>query len=297
MSGRLHDIEARIGTVRQLQAIVTAMRGIASARAREARTRLPAVQAHAAVIRRAMADVLAMAPDAGTADASGGVGAGGIAGAGGATVLVVVTPDQGFVGGLPDRLIDEAVRAAGRHAATEWMMIGDRGLMLATARGVDIRWSTPMSAHVDDITTLADHLASAIYGRMATGAVSGAEIIHARPDADILCRRLVPFDLGRVTTGAGAAPSPLLPLITLPPAQLLAGLVGEHVFADLCEALLLAYAAENNARMTAMIAARSGIDRRYDDLTGLARRIHQDDITAEILELATGGFAMAGREG
>ncbi|MFD0386713.1 hypothetical protein ACFQ4K_01035 [Tistrella bauzanensis] len=76
MSGRLHDIEARIGTVRQLQAIVTAMRGIASARAREARTRLPAVQAHAAVIRRAMADVLAMAPDAGTADASGTVGAG-----------------------------------------------------------------------------------------------------------------------------------------------------------------------------------------------------------------------------
>ncbi|MFD0386711.1 F0F1 ATP synthase subunit gamma [Tistrella bauzanensis] len=83
----------------------------------------------------------------------------------------------------------------------------------------------------------------------------------------------------------------------MPPAQLLAGLIGEHVFADLCEALLLAYAAENNARMTAMIAARSGIDRRYDDLTGLARRIHQDDITAEILELATGGFAMAGREG
>jgi F-type H+-transporting ATPase subunit gamma len=133
---------------------------------------------------------------------------------------------------------------------------------------------------------------------MATGAVAGAEIIHARPDADILCRRLVPFDLGRVATTAGAAaPSPLPPLITLPPAQLLAGLVGEHVFADLCEALLLAYAAENNARMTAMIAARSGIDRRYDDLTGLARRIHQDDITAEILELATGGFAMAGREG
>lgn len=291
MSGRLHDIEARIGTVRQLQAIVTAMRGIASARAREARMRLPAVQAHAAVIRRAMADVLAMAPDARTADASGG------GGVGGTIVLVVVTPDQGFVGGLPDRLIDEAVRAAGQHAATEWMMIGDRGLMLATARGVDIRWSTPMSAHVDDITALADHLASAIYARMATGAVSGAEIVHARPDADILCRRLVPFDLGRVTTGAGAAPSPLPPLITLPPAQLLAGLVGEHVFADLCEALLLAYAAENNARMTAMIAARSGIDRRYDDLTGLARRIHQDDITAEILELATGGFAMAGRDG
>ncbi|GGB42392.1 H+-transporting ATP synthase subunit gamma [Tistrella bauzanensis] len=291
MSGRLHDIEARIGTVRQLQAIVTAMRGIASARAREARTRLPAVQAHAAVIRRAMADVLAMAPDAGTADASGTVGAGG------ATVLVIVTPDQGFVGGLPDRLIDEAVRAAGRHAAIEWMMIGDRGLMLATARGVDIRWSTPMSAHVDDITTLADHLASAIYARMATGAVSGAEIVHARPDADILCRRLVPFDLGRVTDTARVAPSPLPPLITMPPAQLLAGLIGEHVFADLCEALLLAYAAENNARMTAMIAARSGIDRRYDDLTGLARRIHQDDITAEILELATGGFAMAGREG
>ncbi len=47
MSERLADVGRRIGTVRQLGAVVNAMRGIAGARAQQSRALLPAIRAYA----------------------------------------------------------------------------------------------------------------------------------------------------------------------------------------------------------------------------------------------------------
>ncbi|MEN3162264.1 FoF1 ATP synthase subunit gamma [Tistrella mobilis] len=291
MSGRLHDVEARIGTVRQLEAIVTAMRGIASVRAREARERIQAVRAHADIVGRAIGDALAMQ----AGDDRGGAPRRVVPMR---TALLVVTPDQGFVGGLPDRLLDRAMEVAG-SAPVDLLIVGDRGLMLAGVRGLDVAWSVPMLAHVDDVPALADHVAGALYDRLDTGRVRQLAVVHGTPSAggegntvEIIHRQLVPFDFSRFPVSGRR----VAPLITLPPAELLDGLAAEYVFAELCEVLLLAYAAENTARMTAMIAAKTGIERRREDLTNLARRIHQDEITDEIIELATGGMAV-GRNG
>ena len=44
MSGKLNEIEVRTATARQLEAVITAMRGIAAARAHEAQARLAGIR-------------------------------------------------------------------------------------------------------------------------------------------------------------------------------------------------------------------------------------------------------------
>ncbi|MFZ2468739.1 MAG: F0F1 ATP synthase subunit gamma, partial [Parvibaculum sedimenti] len=69
---------------------------------------------------------------------------------------------------------------------------------------------------------------------------------------------------------------------------LLAKLVEEYVFAELCEAVMLSFAAENEARMRAMIAARSNVAKTLDGLIARSRQLRQEEITNEIVELASG---------
>ena len=63
MSGKLSEVEGRIGTVHQLEAVITAMRGSAAARSREARGRLDGIRAYAAVVGGAIGQALALAPE------------------------------------------------------------------------------------------------------------------------------------------------------------------------------------------------------------------------------------------
>ena len=62
---RLSDVVARIGSVRQLSSVIGAMRGIAAARAREARERVEGVRAYAATVGAAIGQALALAEDRG----------------------------------------------------------------------------------------------------------------------------------------------------------------------------------------------------------------------------------------
>ncbi len=63
MTERLADINARIDGIGQLKAVVNAMRGIAAARAQQARGQLAAVDSYAATIAVAIGRTLALDPD------------------------------------------------------------------------------------------------------------------------------------------------------------------------------------------------------------------------------------------
>jgi F-type H+-transporting ATPase subunit gamma len=78
------------------------------------------------------------------------------------------------------------------------------------------------------------------------------------------------------------------PLITLPAADLVERLADEYVYAALCEAAMRAFAAENEARVAAMARARRNIDTMLEALTAQERQVRQDEITAEVVELASG---------
>jgi F-type H+-transporting ATPase subunit gamma len=69
--------------------------------------------------------------------------------------------------------------------------------------------------------------------------------------------------------------------------------VQEYVFAQLAEAALLSFAAENEARMRAMIAAQDNTAETLAQMVATSRQLRQEEITEEILELAVSGLAQS----
>lgn len=277
MTERLSDVVARIGSVRQLSSVISAMRGIAAARAREARARVEGVRAYAATVGAAIGQALALIDD-GAPPARGR--------APGGHLVIALTAEQGFAGLFNRRVLDTAERALGRDgsAKTELMLLGQRGLMVASERDLAVGWNASMVAHVNEVGALADRVTDALYARIGAGTTTRVNLVHATPSAgeiEVVDRALLPFDFGRFPAARNAAP----PLIALPARTLLAELAQEYVFAELCEALTLSLAAENEARMRAMSAARSNVGKMLDELVGRSRELRQEEITNEIIEL------------
>lgn len=286
MAERLSDVEQRIDSIRQLSSVVAAIRGIAAARLREADAHLAGIRSYAETIGEAIGQALPLlGGDAGPAAASGDAGA---------HLVIALCSEQGFVGGFNGRIFDAAQRriASQQGRPGELFVVGGRGVMVADERGLAVDWSAPMATCTEDVTCLANRLAEALYLRLAGGSVASATIVHAVPDqggAKIVAKRLIPFDFTRFPHAAPEA----APMINLPCGTLINQLAEEYVFAELCEAAMLSFAAENEARMWAMLAAHGNIGRRLDELTAKARGIRQDDITAEVIELAAGVDAEA----
>jgi F-type H+-transporting ATPase subunit gamma len=134
MTERLADINARIDGIGQLKAVVNAMRGIAGARAQQARSQLAAVDSYAATIAVAIGRTLALDPiDRPSAEPQSTRSA-----------LVLFCAEQGFAGAFSERVLD----AAGADLATsELFLIGTRGGIAAAERNVTASRKIPMPSH------------------------------------------------------------------------------------------------------------------------------------------------------
>ncbi|OUL95653.1 F0F1 ATP synthase subunit gamma [Paraburkholderia hospita] len=278
MSSKLGEIESRTATARQLESVVGAMRGIAAARERDAQEKLAGIRSAAATVGEAIGMVLAATP---SVPATGLVSERGIA-----RILIVLCTEQGFVGGYNERLLDriEHLRA---EVPSEIFMVGTRGAMLAEERGLKCDWSAPMAAHADDVMRVAGRITDAVYARFNDRVPSEVWGVHAMPGSGlqdrIMARRLVPFDFARFRMSSRMQP----PLLTLPLDKLLAGLVERYMYIELCESLMQSFAAENAARVAAMLAASDHVKKKLEVLTRDYRIVRQDEITSEIVELAT----------
>jgi F-type H+-transporting ATPase subunit gamma len=293
MTERLSDVVARIRSVRQLSSVIGAMRGIAAARAREAREHVEGVRAYAATIGAAIGQALSLAED-------GGAPRGPRDGHGGHLVIALCA-EQGFAGMFNRRVLDVAERLLKADGArrSELLLLGGRGLMAADERGLTAGWSAAMVAHVDEVGALADRITEQLYARIGSGRATRVNVVHATPslgEIQVVDRALAPFDFARFPR-AGMASAPI---ISMPPRTLLAELAEEYVFAELCEALTLSLAAENEARMRAMTAAKSNVAKMLDELIARSRQLRQEEITNEIIELggrkARGGRRPLGKE-
>jgi F-type H+-transporting ATPase subunit gamma len=99
--------------------------------------------------------------------------------------------------------------------------------------------------------------------------------------AEVVRRSLLPLDV-KVPVADGGPP----PLTNLPPAELMARLAQEYIFALVCEATVEAFVAENEARAATMATAKTNIDGKLAALEAEERRTRQEEITAEVVELA-----------
>lgn len=278
MTKRLADVSARIDGIRQLGSVVNAMRGIASARAQQARGELAAVDSYAQTIAYAIARVLALAPTLGRDGARKPT----------RPALVLFCAEQGFAGAFSERVLDFA---GAELANSVLFLVGSRGRAVAAERGLAPHWSSAMPSQSRGVARLADRIAGAIYARIGAGGIDRLDAVFSewRPTEGlrVLRRRLFPFDLGALARPVPGGP----PLRNLPPDELLRDLTADYMHAQLCDAALHAFAAENEARVAAMASARKEIDRQLAALRAAQRQVRQEDITDEIIELAAGETA------
>lgn len=279
MAERLADIVTQIQNVRQLEAVVTAMRGIAASRAQKARSLLAGVEAYSEVVSRAIGQALSLLPADGPIASRRRRAKPG---------LILFCAEQGFAGAFSERVLEAA--APGLEQATV-LIVGTRGATAAGDQGIKPAWSAPMAAHADAIPSFANRLADVLYGYVADGTVAEVDILYSRSatSSGIQVERhsLLPIDFERF----GRPQQTQAPLISLSPDTLLERLAEEYVYAQLCTAALHAFAAENEARMIAMLAARSNIGSKLDGLSRRERQLRQEEITTEVVELAAGAEA------
>jgi F-type H+-transporting ATPase subunit gamma len=161
---RLADIGARIDGIRQLGAVVNAMRGIAAARAQQARGQLIAVESYAATIAAAIGRALSLAASARPASARKPS----------RPALVLFCAEQGFAGAFTERVVD----AVGADLATsEVFLIGTRGETVIAEKGVAAGWKSAMPSHSPGVPKLADSIAAALYTRIATGEIDRLDAV------------------------------------------------------------------------------------------------------------------------
>ena len=202
--------------------------------------------------------------------------------------LIMFCAEQGFAGAFSERVLDAAAGDLG-DAAT--LIVGTRGIVVANEREIKPAWSAPMATHVDAIPSFANRLADALYGHVAAGTIAKVDILFSRSVSGsgihIDRHSLLPIDFERFVRPL----EKLAPLTTLAPQLLLERLTTEYVYAQLCDAAMHAFEAENEARMMAMASAKTNIETKLADLSRRERQLRQQEITTEIVELAAGAEA------
>lgn len=153
MTERLADIDARIGGIRQLGAVVNAMRGIAAARVQQANTQLAAVDSYAAIIVAAIGRALILAASSRSSSPGARSPGSGDPRQPVRVALVLFCAEQGFAGAFSQRVLDATGEELGK---SELFLIGTRGNTALLERGIKAGWTGAMPAHSPGIPKLAD---------------------------------------------------------------------------------------------------------------------------------------------
>lgn len=274
MTARSGELAARIDSISQLGSVIGALRSIATAQVQRSHAYVDGVRSYADTVGSAIAHALALLPPY-SAPVSAGDGA----------VLVLFCAEQGFAGAFTQGVFEVVGERLRRDRL---LIVGRRGQRSAAAQGLEPLWSVPGIAHVGGAAGLADRIAAELLRLIRGGKACRVDIVYTRPldgsGLKVECLSLLPLDLHRFSVAAAQRP----PLVQLPPALLLQQLAIEYLHAQLTEAVLLSFAAENTARMVAMNAARDNIRRTLESLQREARVARQEAITEELLELAGG---------
>ncbi|SFH43179.1 F0F1 ATP synthase subunit gamma [Modicisalibacter xianhensis] len=277
MSGRLNDVTTHLGTTHELGLVIAAMRGIAVARTREAHQYLQGIRTYADTIGTAIGEALTLLDVAERPTASS---------AGTQRHLrIVLCAEQGFAGSFSERILNMALESE-PDAEDLLFVVGERGLTLTAEQAMTPAWSAAMAIHPDAMPALAGSIANALYAALDDAIPTRVTLVHGLPGGTeiqpIVSRLLLPFDYSRFPIASQARS----PYVTLPPPQLITSLAEEYIYAELHEALMLSFAAENEARMQSMVAAQGNIEQRRDTLLAEFRRLRQEEITEEIIELS-----------
>ncbi len=280
---RLAEVERHIASMTELRDVFGAMRSLAGMRVQEAQRALPGVRRYADAMADAIADALLLLPERTIGGRRGQR----------RRALLLFTAEHSFVGGFNEMLVASPEAAPSDSDAL--FVLGSRGGALVAERGRRIDWAGPMATRAASAPAAIREVAAELYRRIARAELSEVQAVFAQTrqagPAIVVRRTLFPPDYGRFGENRRGKP----PLHNLRPQALLEKLLTEYAFALLTEAAIESIASENAARFAAMNSAHDNVAKKLERLGRSARQARQSEITEELLDLATGGEALARR--
>lgn len=275
----LARLQARTESLEELKRLFAAMQALAASEVQSAQSALHSIRAYTDTIEQAIRDAARLQPPtsrAATDDEPTGKSA-----------LVVVGSERGFAGPFNRLLLERARSSTAPGEAV--ILVGQRCASIAGEHGIKASWIVSTATHIGGLPTTARRLSSylsdyttvrAIFGQYQSGSRFEPALRQILPPA--------PEMLGRANGRAA-------PLHQLTPALLLHQLIGELLLAELMLVLTESFASENAARLQIMQSAGHNITDKLDILGRQIRDRRQNAITTELLEVISGGEAIAGR--
>jgi F-type H+-transporting ATPase subunit gamma len=285
MMAQEREILTRIASLDELLNIVSAVRAIAASQMQQALRSLEAIRRYSEMVREALSDAATLLPSDGRVAPVSGLSN---------SALIVFCAEHGLCGSFNEHPLHVAESALA-VSATKFALIvvGSRGGQICRERGLTPDLVLPMATHCAGVTGAARRVGTEVYRMFSDGRIAGLEVVYAQLAGSQFPRierhRLLPLEVPVVERPPLAMP----PLINLSPHRLFDDIVGEYFFAALENAAMQSFFSENSTRFRSMEAAHQNIGNKSEELTKLARRVRQEAVTTEILDLISGTGALS----
>jgi len=277
---RAQEIATQIGSLEELLEIVAALRAIAAVQMQQSQRSLDAIREYSGIISRSLAEAASLVPEDGASSITGAAVRPG---------LVIFCSEHGFCGAFNQPLIKAAGDAIRSEPNLYLIFVGTRGAQRASEFGLEPAMTMPMATHSGGVTATARRVAAELYRMFTAQTLTKLEAIFTRDAAgqraNLVRSKLLPLE----APAFEEHPTGLSPVLNMEPHQLLDDLAAEYMFAVLEAAAMESFASENAARFRTMEAAHENIDNKTRELNRLVRRMRQEAVTTEILDLI-GGF-------
>lgn len=279
------DIRRRIGAVKNIKQITRAMQFVAASKLRRAQDATLAARPYAEKLDEVLADLAAVLGDEHhplLAHPDGGT-----------RLLVVITTDRGLAGPLNTNTIRFALKEAAEHESRlSAVTVGRKGRDALRRTGI------PIVAHFNgfgDKPSFADvtPLSRLVSDDFLAGTYGQIDLVYST-FISTLVQRPVAQPLLPIRPGPDSPGIPGNQFIFEPnPATVLRRLLPRYVATRIYQAILETTASEMSSKMVAMKSATENAEELIEDLTLSYNKVRQNNITREMIEIASG--ARAGR--
>ncbi len=209
---------------------------------------------------------------------------------------VVFGSDQGMCGQLNDQVVSYSLRALKKLAARRddqvVIAVGVRAASQLEAEGKQVERTVNVPASIGGIGAAVEEVLQVIEEWHSGRGIEAIALFNARPVSGAWYRtrgvQLLPVDARWIhSLRVKPWPSKVIPMYTLDEKQLFQSLIREYLFVSLFRAFAESLASENAARLASMQVAEKNIEERLRVLTTNSRRLRQETITAELLDMIT----------
>lgn len=213
---------------------------------------------------------------------------------------VVFGSDHGLCGRFNEDVVDHArerlAELAG-GAALRLLAVGTRAGSLFAHAGEPPEATQPVPGSAARIAPLVRQVLTRVDRWQHEGGVERVYVFHHRPTAGGRHRpvgvRLLPVHLSQLRSlEAQGWPGRTLPAYRMDRAALFSALLRQHFFITVFRACAESLATENASRLEAMQAAQRNLADRHTELVAEFRRLRQDAITNELLDVVAGYEAL-----